>query len=129
MRVVVISLRVQVARSRSKLWKLWTGPPWAVSLLARLRNAPGEGWAGATIEAAPASRGSEIVVVEQHWCQRLTHVPFEMIGEHAKEHVSAHARAEPMEDGTDVEVDGLEAAEGALDAGETSCRRAPYRLH
>src|SRR5258708_2668128 len=49
--MVVISLRVQVARSRNRLWKLCTGRPSASSLLARLRRAAGEGWAGATIEA------------------------------------------------------------------------------
>ena len=55
------SLRVQVARSRSRVWKLCTGRPSAASLLARLRSAAvglqptglsrGEGWAGAPIEA------------------------------------------------------------------------------
>src|SRR5204863_9974071 len=53
---------VQVARSRSRLRKLWTGPPFAVSLLERLRSAAGEDCAGATIEArwraAPAGSSS-----------------------------------------------------------------------
>jgi len=58
------------------------------------------------------------VIVEQDGGERLAHVPFQMIGEHAQEHVGAHAWADPMEDRTNVEVDGLEAAEGALDAGQ-----------
>ena len=45
-------------------------------------------------------------------------MPFEIIGEHAQEHVGAHARAQPVENRTDVEVCSLEAAKGALDTGE-----------
>src|SRR5258705_7308121 len=45
-------------------------------------------------------------------------MPFEMIGKHAQEHMGAYAWADPMEDRTNVEVDGLEAAKGALDTGQ-----------
>ena len=56
-----------------------------------------------------------LVVVEQHRRERPAHVPFEMIGQHAEENMGAHARADPVMDRADLDVDGLQAAEGALD--------------
>jgi hypothetical protein len=56
------------------------------------------------------------VIIEQDGCERLAHMPFEMIGEHAQKHVGAHTWADPMEDRTNVEVDGL--AERAFDTGQ-----------
>jgi hypothetical protein len=41
-----------------------------------------------------------------------------MAGEHAQKDMSAHPRGEPVVDRPDVQIDGLQAAEGALDAGE-----------
>ena len=41
-----------------------------------------------------------------------------MAGEHAQEDMGAHPRGEPVVDRPDVQIDGLQAAEGALDAGE-----------
>jgi hypothetical protein len=50
--------------------------------------------------------------------ERAAHVPFEMVGEHAQQHVSTHALWAAVMDRPDLEVDGLEAAEGALDGCE-----------
>ena len=44
-------------------------------------------------------------------------VPLDVVGEHAEEDVGAHPVLAPVVDGSE-EFDGLEAAEGALDAGE-----------
>ena len=41
-----------------------------------------------------------------------------MAGEHAQEDMGAHPRHEPVVDRAEVQVDGLQAAKGALDAGE-----------
>src|SRR5215831_7750669 len=114
---MVISLSVQVARSRIRLWKLWTGRPLAVILLARFRSAAGEGSAGATIEAR-ASGGDGILVIEQHGFEALAHVPFDVAGEHAQKDVGAHPRRQPVVDRAEVQIDGLQAAKGALDMGE-----------
>ena len=43
----------------------------------------------------------------------------DVIGEHAQEDVGAHARRRPVEDRTQMDVDGLQGAERALDLGKT----------
>ena len=45
-------------------------------------------------------------------------MPFDMAGEQAQKDVGAHPRGEPVVDRPDVQIDGLQAAEGALDVGE-----------
>jgi hypothetical protein len=57
-------------------------------------------------------------------------VPFDMAGEHAQKDMRAHPRGEPVVDRPDVQIDGLQAAEGALDAGEALIgrRRAPSAI-
>ena len=45
-------------------------------------------------------------------------MPFDMAGEHAQEDMGAHPRCQPMVDRSQVQIDSLETAEGALDAGE-----------
>jgi hypothetical protein len=50
-----------------------------------------------------------------------------MIGEHAQQDVGAHARRRPMEDRTQMDIDGLQRAERALDprqalVGTDGCR-------
>ena len=59
-----------------------------------------------------------IGLVKQHGREPGAHVPLDMVGEHAQEDVGAHARRRPMEDRTHMQIDGLEAAEGALDLGQ-----------
>ena len=63
-------------------------------------------------------RGSTPGVMEQQRCQGVSQMPFDMIGEHAQEDVGAHPRCGPMADRADIEIDGLQAAEGTLDAGQ-----------
>src|SRR5215467_12351145 len=67
---------------------------------------------------ALAGGGSGIVVIEQHGSQALAHVPFDMAGEHAQEDMGAHPRRQPVVDWAEVQIDGLQAAEGALDMGK-----------
>src|SRR5262245_147151 len=62
--------------------------------------------------------GGPVVIVKQDGRQCLAHMPFEMIGEHAQEHVGAHARAGPVVDRTNFEVYGLDAAKGPFDTGQ-----------
>src|SRR6516165_1947233 len=67
---------------------------------------------------ALAGGGSGIVVIEQHGSQALAHVPFDVAGEHAQEDMGAHPRRQPVVDWAEVQIDGLQAAEGALDMGK-----------
>src|SRR5436189_2371590 len=71
-----------------------------------------------TLSRVKAWAGGGIVVIEQHGFEALAHVPFDMAGEHAQEDMGAHPRRQPMVDRSQVQIDGLETAEGALDAGE-----------
>jgi GapR-like, DNA-binding domain len=45
-------------------------------------------------------------------------VPFDVAGEHAQKDMSAHPRGEPVVDRPEVQIDGLQAAKGALDMGQ-----------
>jgi len=45
-------------------------------------------------------------------------VPLYIIGKHAQEHVGADAVGEPVMDRPDLEIDGLDAAEGPFHSGE-----------
>ena len=60
----------------------------------------------------------EFGVVEQQRRQGVAQMPLNMIGEHAEEDVGPYTVGGPMADGTDIEVDGLEASEGAFDPRE-----------
>ena len=62
--------------------------------------------------------GVLVGIVIEHRREALAHVPFDMIGEHAQADVGAHARSGPMEDRSDLQIDGLDAADGALDLGQ-----------
>ena len=113
---------MSVARSPSRVWKLCTGQfaiAGSVRLRAALRCAAGEGSALATGEARAASRGGAVGLVEQHRGEAPTHVPLQIIGQHAEQDVGAHPRRGPMEHRTQFEIDGLQRAEGVLDAAET----------
>src|SRR5882672_1292453 len=58
--------------------------------------------------------GILVGVVVEHMRQALAHMPFQVVGEHADKHVGAHAIGQPVIDRPDLEIDGLDAAEGAL---------------
>jgi hypothetical protein len=57
--------------------------------------------------------------VQQYLFEALAHVPFDMAREHAQEDIGAHSWRQPVVDRAEVQVDGLQAAKGALDKGET----------
>src|SRR5271169_4482386 len=86
----------------------------AGALAQRRRRGP----RGGDDRGAFAGGASRIVVVEQHGFEALAHVPFDMAGEHAQEDMGAHPRRQPMVDRSQVQIDSLQAAKGALDAGE-----------
>ena len=90
------------------------GGEFAGALAQRRRR----GLCGGDDRGALAGGASRIVVVEQHGFEALAHVPFDMAGEHAQKDMGAHARGEPVVDRPDVQIDGLQAAEGALDMGK-----------
>ena len=41
-------------------------------------------------------------------------MPFEIVSQHAKEHVRAHSIRQPVIDRPDLQIDGFEAAKGPL---------------
>ena len=57
-------------------------------------------------------------VLEQDGGERLSHVPFEVVGEHAQEDVGTDPVGAAVVDGADLEVERLHAAEGGLHRGE-----------
>src|SRR5690242_10822123 len=59
-----------------------------------------------------------IVIVEEDGGEAMAHVPFDIVGEHAEEDVGTDAVAEAVVDGTNLEIDGLDRAKGALDLAE-----------
>ena len=61
-----------------------------------------------------------IGLVVQHRGEAPAHVPLQIIGQHAEQHVGAHARRGPVEYGTQFEIDGLQRAEGVLDEAMTA---------
>jgi hypothetical protein len=55
------------------------------------------------------------MIGEQHWRQRSAHVEFDVIGEHAQEHVRFDALGQPVMYGANLKVDGavgLKAIDG-----------------
>ena len=109
--------RVSVARSASRVRKLWTGRPSSVRPVVCLLTAAGERSALATTLARSASAHRLVGVVVEQRRQALAHVPFEVVGQHAHKHVGTHAIGQPVIDRPDLEVDGLDAAEGVAPLG------------
>src|SRR6185503_9100069 len=62
-------------------------------------------------------RGGFVVVDEQDWGQGGFHVPADVVGQHAQEHVGAHPVGQPMPDGPHVQF-AVESAKEPLDIGE-----------
>ncbi len=61
------------------------------------------------------SRGGSLgalVIVEQDRSECLTHVPFEVVGEHAQQHVGADPIGQAVMDRSDLEINGFDRAEG-----------------
>jgi hypothetical protein len=70
-----------------------------------------------------AEGGDLVVIVEEQECERLPHVPLDVIGEHAEKDVGTDPIDQVMIEG-DLEVDGLVAAKRLLDLAEVfSCLR------
>ncbi len=62
--------------------------------------------------------GLPVRIVIEHRSETLSHVPLDIIGEHAQADMCAHARGSPMEDRSNLQVDGLDAADGAFNLSE-----------
>ena len=58
------------------------------------------------------------LVVEQHRLEFLAHVPFDVVGQHAKEDVGPNPGFAAVVDGPDLQIHGLETAEGAFHTTE-----------
>src|SRR5215472_2835955 len=76
------------------------------------------GLGGGDDRSALTSGGHRVIIIKQDRFEALAHVPFDMAGEHAEEDMGAHPRGEPVVDRADVQIDGLEAAKGALDPSQ-----------
>ena len=59
-----------------------------------------------------------VVLIKEQGSERLAHVPLDVIGEHAQEDVATHPVGTVMVDGTNLEIDGLDAAESVLYGAE-----------
>jgi hypothetical protein len=108
---VTTSLRVSVARSARRLWKLWTARPSSV----RPRGLFGLGGRRACCFGDDAGTlcdgGGAIVVIIEHRRQPGAQAPFDVIAEHAQEHMGADASAEPVVERPDLQIDRLQRAE------------------
>lgn len=103
-------LATTVARSVSRLLELCTGWPSSVRLVRALR------WAGAT-GLARSAWASLVVVGEQHRGEGASHVPVDVIGQHADEQMGPDPFGFAVTDGSDVEVHVV-VAERRLSAAE-----------
>ena len=105
-------LRVTVARSLSKVRKLCTA---IGSSLATGLGLCGFGYLGRCHDGCAYGFGTlAVLVVEQHGPELLAHVPFHVVGQHAQHDVGADSLGAALEDRADLQVYGLEAAEGPL---------------
>ncbi len=107
-----------VPKSSSRVRKLWTGQPAACSFGAGLLLGGDGDLCRGDDGGTRGLGGGGIVVVEEQGFEPLAHVPFDVVGEHAQEDMSADAVGGIVVDGPDLEVDGLQAAEGALDRAQ-----------
>ena len=114
---VMMVLRASVARSASRLRKLCTGSsirgPSGRLLGDRGRRALRLGHGLCAASAASLSSSSNSI-----GARRPAHVPFDVIGQHAQKHVRAHPIGQPVMHRTDLQIDRLDAAEGALHPGQ-----------
>src|SRR5512132_4390945 len=106
---VTTSLRVSVARSARRLWKLWTARPSSVRPRVCSARAAGERAAGDNADTL-CGGGVAIVVIIEHRRQPDAQVPFDVIAEHAQEHMGADASAEPVVERPDLQIDRLQRA-------------------
>ena len=109
-------LRTIVASSARSVWKLWIGVPSSWHRRATFAFAPTERSAGAT--GSRVALAALVLVGKEQFAPGLLQMPFDIVGEHAEEDVGADSVAQTVMDGADLEVDGLQGAEGALDLRE-----------
>jgi len=81
------------------------------SLRSRFEGGTGGGLLGGDHILA---RFRRLVVVKEHWSQRLAHVPLDVIGEHAQEDMGSHAILVAVVDGAHLQIDGLDASESLI---------------
>ena len=55
-----------------------------------------------------------VMIVKQDGRQQLAHMPFHVIGKHAKKYVRTHAIRQTVMDGAHMQIDGLETAKGSF---------------
>ena len=59
--------------------------------------------------------GGRVVVVEEQRCQGSPHVPLDVVGQHAEQHVRSHPVGPPVVERPDLQVHRLEAPKRPLD--------------
>ena len=79
-------------------------------------------------DAGGALGRSGVMVVEEQGGEASTHVPFEVVGEHAQQDVGADPVGRIVMNGAHLEVDGFEATEGALDPAPSRSHNSPNSI-
>ena len=85
------------------------------AVFVALAGGLGLGVGGAGGRGDGVGAGGRVLVGEGQWCPGAAQVPGEVAGEHADQHVGFDAFFEPVPDGAQVQVVGLEVAEVPLD--------------
>ena len=80
------------------------------------------GWLGWIDWRAGVAKGGKLLIVEEQRSQSAPHVPFDIVGKHAEEHVCAHAWFSPMKDGPNAQAKALEGTKCPFDLRERLIR-------
>ena len=67
----------------------------------------------------PRFLGFLVLVAEEQWTPCFTHVPLDVVGEHAQEDVGAYPCLEAVANRTHLEVDGLDRTKCPFDLTQT----------
>ena len=90
------------------------------AVVEEMRGGLGLGGGGACggSHRIPRGLGALILVGKEQGTPGLSHVPLDVVGEHAEENVASDAIGEMVVDRADLQVDGFQRAEGPLDLGQ-----------
>jgi hypothetical protein len=112
-RAVTMVLRAMVARSASRLWKLWTGRAVGGASRGGFGECLGRASRLGDRTCARGLGGLPIVIVE-HGGEAGAEMPLQIVDEHAREDVSAHTALQPIMDRSNVQVNGLQTTRSAF---------------
>ena len=57
------------------------------------------------------------MIIKQNGSQSVPHVPFDIVSEHAQEHMSPNTIGEMVMNRTNLQIDGFHTTKGTLDGG------------